>query len=306
MRIAKEANEPPAQMQRAVRTLPAGIRYGAAALLLVALLAIAAHRGGLVGGGMASAIETIRMERSAHAVVVLAACAIFIAALVSSIAGFAFSALAGAPLLFLLADPLRTVATMVLCSIAIQGYCVFALRRSVEWPLLWPFLAGGIVTVPAGVWLLSRTPAKTFALVLGIVVIAYTLCMIARRRPVALRAGRACDVVAGALGGFTGGLAAFPGCFVTIWCGVRGWSKERQRAVYQPFILAMQIEALLVLGIHDSQAIVLEDALVYVPVALVAASLGFALFRRLTNRQFSIAVHALLLVSGAALVTGAM
>jgi uncharacterized membrane protein YfcA len=154
--------------------------------------------------------------------------------------------------------------------------------------------------------LLTRTPAAMFSLVLGIVLIVYTICMIARRRPLALRGTRSLDVVAGALGGFTGGLAAFPGCFVTIWCGLRGWTKERQRSVYQPFILVMQIEALLVLGIRESRAIELEQVLVYMPVALFGASLGLGLYRRLTNVQFSMAVNALLLISGAALVAGAM
>jgi uncharacterized membrane protein YfcA len=304
--MAKQSDEFPRQTQPQVRVLPACIRRCAAALVLIVLATIAADRVGLLGTGVTDALDALAMEPSAAAVrIALAASAIFLAALVSSIAGFAFSALAGAPLLFLFADPLRAVAAMVLCSIAIQAYCVFALRRSVEWRLLWPFLAGGAVTVPAGVWLLSRTPAATFSLLLGIVLILYALCSIARRRPMALHGTRTLDVVAGALGGFTGGLAAFPGCFVTIWCGLRGWSKDRQRSVYQPFILVMQIEALFLLGIRESQAIVLEDVLVYVPVALFAAALGLALFRRLTNQQFSMAVHALLLVSGAALIAGA-
>jgi hypothetical protein len=40
---------------------------------------------------------------------------------------------------------------------------------------------------------------------------------------------------------------AFPGAFVTIWCGLKGWSKERQRALYQPFILLTQVAALLLI-----------------------------------------------------------
>ncbi len=36
----------------------------------------------------------------------------------------------------------------------------------------------------------------------------------------------------------TGGLAGFPGAFVTIWCGLKGWDKAHQRGVYQPFILS--------------------------------------------------------------------
>ena len=47
---------------------------------------------------------------------------IFVAALISSIAGFAFSALGGAALVYLLQDPVRTVAILTVCSIAIHGY----------------------------------------------------------------------------------------------------------------------------------------------------------------------------------------
>ena len=32
--------------------------------------------------------------------------------------------------------------------------------------------------------------------------------------------------------------------FVTIWCGFKGWTKERQRGIYQPFILIVQLVAI--------------------------------------------------------------
>jgi hypothetical protein len=38
-------------------------------------------------------------------------------------------------------------------------------------------------------------------------------------------------ILAGALGGVTGGVAAFPGAFVAIWCQIQGFEKERQRAI---------------------------------------------------------------------------
>jgi hypothetical protein len=240
----------------------------------------------------------------AGAAVAGAGAAIFVAALVSSIAGFAFSAIAGAPLLFLFGDPVQAVATMVVCSIAIQGYCVFALRRSIQWRALWPFLAAGMLSVPAGVWLLVRISPAVFAVGLGAFLTAYGLYMLFRGTPPVLRGTWRADAVAGALGGLAGGLSGFPGAFVTIWCGMRGWSKEAQRAVYQPYILAMQLVALATLGFQAPGAIGLEALLVYVPLALIAACLGLAVFRRMSTRQFTLAVNALLLVSGIALFGG--
>jgi uncharacterized membrane protein YfcA len=235
-----------------------------------------------------------------------AAAVVFSAALVSSIAGFAFSALAGAPLLHLLEDPVRTVGVMVACSIAMQCYGVWALRASIDWRRLWPFITAGAVTAPVGVWLLVRAPAQLFGLGLGAFLVAYGLYMALRSEPPTLRGNAMIDAAAGALGGLVGGLAGFPGSFVTIWCGMRGWSKERQRAVYQPYILAMQVETLVCLRLGAASAISVDMLVVFVPVALVAAWAGLAMFRRLTTRQFGVVVYCLLVASGVALVGGAL
>src|SRR6516162_1157581 len=50
------------------------------------------------------------------------AAVILVAATISSVAGFAFAALAGIGLAFIMQDPVRVVHTIVLCSIATQLY----------------------------------------------------------------------------------------------------------------------------------------------------------------------------------------
>ena len=110
------------------------------------------------------------------------------------------------------------------------------------------------------------------------------------------------DFVAGAAGGITGGLAAFPGAFVTIWCGMRGWDKNRQRALYQPYILLMQLFALAMLGSAGAWNGSDLALLGYAPAALLGAYAGLQLFRGMTDHQFSVALYLLLIVSGAALI----
>jgi uncharacterized membrane protein YfcA len=229
----------------------------------------------------------------------LSALTVFAAALVSGMAGFAFSALAAAPLLRLLDDPVRVVCLMIACSIAIQGYCVWALRHSIEWRALRPFLAGGVAAVPLGTWVLARSSPWAFALGMGVFLTIYGAYMLCRGKARMLRGGALSDSAIGALGGFMGGLAGLPGLAVTIWCGVRGWSKERQRSTCQPFILLMQLEAIGVLGFKAPAAIPL-DTLLFVPVAMVAAIIGFALFKRMSTGQFNKAVFSMLLISGLA------
>jgi uncharacterized protein len=108
--------------------------------------------------------------------------------------------------------------------------------------------------------------------------------------------------LAGAMGGLTGGMAALPGPFVTIWCSLQGWDKTRQRGVTQAFILIMQIVALGTLYAMGSggrsYAAIHTSAWAYLPAALLGTVIGLSVFRRLSDRQFAVAVNVLMIASG--------
>jgi uncharacterized protein len=238
-------------------------------------------------------------------IMIAAGAAVFAAALASSIGGFAFSALVGVALLHLYRDPVAVTAMVFCCSIAAQAYGVWALRRQIEWRSLVPYLVGGLVTVPLGVYLLKITPVSVFALCLGLVAMSYPLWQIFGRElrlPLDTRHG---DGAVGAVAGLLGGLTGAPSLLMCMWCNMRGWSKERQRALYQPYILAMQIVAIACLGATAPSRIPLES-LIFMPLSLVAAYLGFAIFRRLTTPQFNVVFQGLLIAAGVSLLTHAI
>lgn len=231
------------------------------------------------------------------------------AAAISSIAGFAFSALSGAALLHLVTSPIQVVQIMLVCSIGIQSLSVWSFRRHVDWTTLSRLLAGGMLGVPAGLWLLTHLSRLEYTHALGAMLTVYGVWMILRRRHVVWVLAPHTAIVAGFLGGITGGMAALPGALAVIWCGIQGWDKERQRGVAQPFILCMQIVALSILSVMRSTGLVGVAANVaanvaawgYLPAALLGTMVGLHIFRRLTDRQFGTAVNVLLIVSGAAL-----
>jgi uncharacterized protein len=205
--------------------------------------------------------------------------AIFAASTVSSIAGFAFSALCGALLFHLMDSPVHAVHVMIVCSIAIQLLGVAALWRSIDWRSLAIFLTGGVLGVPAGVYLLLHLPNGAYRNVIGGLRIAYGGYLLLRWPVRSLRVGPLSDACAGLLSGITGGLAGFPGAFVTIWCGLKGWDKARQRGVYQPFILGMQAVTLVFIYLmrpSSSTARLDWKTLAFVPAALLGAWFGVA------------------------------
>jgi len=233
------------------------------------------------------------------------AAVLMLCALVSSIAGFAFAALAGSALAYLGIDRVQAVQMMVVCSIATQLYAVWKIRASIRWISLWPMILAGSTTIPLGVWLLVHADGPVYAAGLGAFVACYAFYILLRRGSSIVRGTPWHDAVAGALGGVAGGLAGFPGSFVTIWCSMRGWDKLQQRAVYQPYILAMQIVAMVCLRCQVPTDGDLAQALVFVPFALLGAIAGLAVFQCLTNRQFQIALSVLLAVSGVGLLSRA-
>ena len=180
-------------------------------------------------GAMAVACTAAGAGHDRHIALVMAAIAV--ASLVSSIAGFAFSAICGAMLFHLSDDPVQVVQVMVTCSIANQA--------AMTW-------AGAARYRLAGTGDLSRRRGDRAGR-RRLAAAAHrprALCPCAWSVPAGLRALHAAAQAAGhppaacgaglrhrLLGGITGGAAGFPGAFVTIWCSMKGWDKARQRAI---------------------------------------------------------------------------
>jgi len=267
---------------------------------LFAMIAVA-----VVGLGFLVAEAAVLSAQGVHGIV-YALIAVFAASTVSSIAGFAFSALCGALLFHLMDTPVYAVHVMIVCSIAIQMLSVATLWRAIDWRSLGVFLIGGFLGGPAGVYLLLHLRSTTYRTVIGSLLIVYGSYLLLRPPVRSLRLRPVSDVCAGFLGGIPGGLDGFPGAFVTVWCRLKGWDKARQRGVYQPFILSMQPVTLIAIHLmrpsSSMQAQLDWKVCAFVPAALLGAWFGLRIFRRLSDRQFELVVNALLIASGIGLV----
>jgi uncharacterized membrane protein YfcA len=232
--------------------------------------------------------------------------AVFAAALVSSVAGFSFPAICGAILFHLVDDPIQVVQIMMVCGAGGQTLMVWALRRHIVWRELLPFLLGAAIGLPLGLYVLLNTRPADYTPAIGVLVIGYALYMVFRRPVVVRHQHVAFDVAAGLLSGVTGGAAALPSVFVTVWCGFKGWSKERQRGLYQPFILITQLSAIammVAMGPSFGRPVAFDfSGVAYLPAMILGATLGMGCFKRLSDRQFALAVNLLLIVSGVGLV----
>jgi len=227
--------------------------------------------------------------------------ATFAAALVAGLAGFAFGLVAAAVWLHII-TPVQTAALIIAFGLVVQGYAVWKLRHALNWRRLAPFVFGATLGVPLGVAVLAvANPAHVRAGV-GVLLVLYSLYGLARPTLRPLSAGAAADAGVGFLNGILGGTTGLAGILVTIWCGLRGWSKDEQRAVFQPVGVAIFAMSAVWLGLRGSvDAATVRLFLLGLPVLLLGTWLGLKLYGRLDDAAFRKVVLVLLLVSGGAL-----
>jgi uncharacterized protein len=159
---------------------------------------------------------------------------VFLGAVVSSFSGFAFSAVAGAILLHAY-DPLTAIPIMMACSITSQTITLMMLRKSLHFGGAAPLLAGGAAGVVLAMQVIRWMDPAGLRLTFGLFLVVYAGYLILRDQTRQIDvAGRPYEFTAGALGGVVGVFTAMPGAVPTLWCELRGFSKEQQRGLVQP------------------------------------------------------------------------
>ncbi|HEX3115356.1 MAG TPA: sulfite exporter TauE/SafE family protein [Bradyrhizobium sp.] len=229
--------------------------------------------------------------------------ATFAGALVAGLSGFAFGLVVSSVWLYIL-TPLQTATLIIAFGLIVQGYAVWKLRAALDWQKLWPFVLGAALGVPVGVGVLTWANPAHVRAGIGAFLVLYSLYALLRPTLAPVKAGGAvADVGAGVLNGVLGGITGLAGIFVTIWCGLRGWPKDVQRAVFQPVAVATFLMSALWIGARGAIAAdTIRLFLIGLPAVLAGTWLGLKLFGRLNEAAFRKVVLVLLLASGAVLI----
>jgi uncharacterized membrane protein YfcA len=229
--------------------------------------------------------------------------ATFAGALVAGVSGFAFGLIAAALWLHVLTPP-QTATLIIAFGLIVQGYAVFKLRHALAWTRLWPFLAGAALGVPLGVAALNWANPAHVRATTGLFLVLYSLYALFRPhlRPVT-GGGATADAGVGFLNGVLGGMTGLAGILVTVWCGMRGWHGDVQRAVFQPFAVAVFVMSAAWLGAGGAlSAGTMRLFLLGLPALAAGTWLGLKLYGRLDEAAFRKVVLVLLLLSGFTLI----
>lgn len=226
----------------------------------------------------------------------------FVGGVVTGLAGFAMGLVVSGVWLHIL-TPAQTAMLIVGYGLLTQSYNIWRLRHALRWRLLAPFIIGGFVGVPIGTWLLTYADPAYVRLGVGVLLIGYSTYFLARPHFKPMHAGTAADVGIGVINGVLGGMTGLSGPIITIWCQLRGWSKDEQRAIFQPVILAAF--AMTAISLTVAGAVTAELARLYVYGLLPMAAgllIGLKLYGHLNEATFRKVVLLLLLLSALLLI----
>ena len=222
-----------------------------------------------------------------------------LAGFVQGLAGFGFGLVALAVWSWAI-DPVLAVPVVVFGSLVGQLLAVGSLRQGFNWARVKPFLLGGIVGIPTGLWLLNVMNPLMFKFGVGLLLAVYCTAMLwIARIPKITKGGPTADGFIGWVGGTMSGFGGLPGAIPTLWCTLRGWPKDQQRTVFQAFNLFMHM---LTLTAFILNGMITQEILglfaVVAPAMLIPSIAGIRLYRSFSDSSFKALVLGLLAVSG--------
>ena len=229
-----------------------------------------------------------------------------VAGVVQGLSGFAFGMVSMSFWAWVL-DPRLAAALAVFGALTGQLLALFSVRRGFDWALLWPFLLGGLAGIPLGVWVLPHLDMDWFKAVLGALLALWCPVMLMAQRLPRIGGNRWGDGAVGLVGGVLGGIGGFAGSVPTLWCTLRGFNKDTQRAVIQNFNLSMLA---VTMATYLATGIVTRDMApmfaVVAPAMLIPTLLGTRLYLGISEVTFRRVVLGLLTCSGLTLLASAL
>jgi uncharacterized membrane protein YfcA len=228
--------------------------------------------------------------------------AAFAGGFVSGFSGFAMGLVVSGIWLHII-TPIQTAGYGLLT----QGYGILKLRQALNWQDIWPLALGTTIGIPIGVMMLTYINPLYLRFGVGVLLVFYTIYGLARPAFKPMKIGIAPDIAIGVLNGLVGGLTGLGGVISTISCQLRGWTKDVQRAVFQPVLFAAFVIISISMGITG--AVTSETLKLYglgLPFLLAGLWGGFKLYGKIDDETFRKAVLMLLLLAGSSLIVPAL
>lgn len=228
--------------------------------------------------------------------------ATFFGGFVSGFSGFAMGLVVSGVWLYII-TPVQTAALIAGYGLLTQGYGIAKLRHELSWQDIWPLTLGTAVGIPIGVMLLTHINPTYLRFGVGVLLIVYATYNLVHPPVKPMKISAPADVAIGFSNGLLGGLTGLGGIISTISCQWRGWSRDKQRSVFQPVLFAAFVIisiSQLIAGSYTIETVELYG--IGLPFMVAGIWVGFKLYGTINDETFRKAVLILILLAGVSLI----
>jgi uncharacterized protein len=227
--------------------------------------------------------------------------ATFLGGFVSGFSGFAMGIVVSGIWLHII-TPIQVAALIAGYGLLTQGYGIARLRHELSWRSILPLTLGTAIGIPIGVILLTSTNPTYVRFGVGVLLVLYATYSLVRPPLGPFKISNPTDFAIGIANGLLGGVTGLGGIISTISCQLRGWSKDKQRAVFQPVLfVAFVIISIsqLIAGSYTPETVKLYG--IGLPFMVAGIWIGFRLYGKINDAIFRKTVLILVLLAGASL-----
>jgi len=194
---------------------------------------------------------------------------VFLGGLIQGFSGFGYSQFTVPWLLFFF-EPVVVMPIALMHSIILNLQVLFDVRKWVDIKHIWILIAGGLLGIPIGTYILLVVDVNIIRILVGIVIVVSSLIIIKGFR-IKLKHEKPAFIPIGFIGGILGGSVTMSGPPVILFFSSQGVSKNYMRANLAMFFLSLNI---LTLPFYIAKGLINQTTLSYFAILLIALVLG--------------------------------
>ncbi len=226
-------------------------------------------------------------------------CAIvFVAGLIKGLSGFAVG-LVAVPLLVIFMDIRLVVPLSMMFAVVGSLFLIFQLMRQMQWKDLYAVMIGFAPGAAIGVFLLKAFDRDILQLILGTVLVSYSLYSLFFRIAT-LKIGKVWAFAVGFSSGFLNGTIGAGGPPVIIYSALQPWSKDKTKVTIQGFAM---ISSLMTVIAQAFAGLVTWNLLkvffLSLPIFVLGTYIGSRFYGAINEQSYKRIIFSLLAVVGA-------
>ena len=223
---------------------------------------------------------------------------VFLAGFTQGLSGFG-SVLLSLPLLAIFLDIKTVIPLVALIAFCTNIVLLIQLRRHLEWKKVYPLFLGALPGIPLGVFFLKRLDKELIQLILGIILIIYSLYSLFYRLHRSKGIKETWAYLFGFLSGCLGGALSASGPAVIVYTSLQAWSKNTIKVTLQGFFLASGFTVVLFHALSGlTTPVVLRYLMASIPFLLLGTYTGTLFYGKIKEEDYKRVVLVLLAFLG--------